>query len=139
MSYVEAGYAEAGYFGQPGSRAMFQLGGQTLNFEQGPLRPTLDLELLQAEFASAGARGFALDPIGEELILLLRWPRLYAYYRTRLLDWFFNVADGMAHSFTYRAPDATLYIVRLATPQLPEIREVADQRYKVEIPLLVIS
>lgn len=139
MSYVEAGYAEPGYFGSPGSRAMFQLGGQILQFEQDPLRPVLDLALLQAEFASASGRNFALAQIGEEQLLVLRWPRLYGYYRTLLLDWFFNVAQGMSHSFTYRAPDDTLYTVRLAAPQLPEIREVAFQRYAVEIPLLVIE
>jgi len=139
MSYVAAGYVEAGYFGPPGSRAMFQLGDKILNFEQAPLRPPLDLTLLQAEFTSSGGRSFALPQIGEEQILLLRWPRLYAYYRAQLLDWFFNVAQGQMHSFSYRAADDQLYTVRLATSQLPEIREVADQRYQVEIALLVIS
>lgn len=139
MNYVEAGYIEAGYLGQPGSRAMFQLGDNTLNFEQAPLRPPLGLELLQAGFASSGGRDFALAPIGEEQIILLRWPRLYAYYQDQLLDWFFNIAQGMANSFTYRSPDDSLYTVRLASPDMPELREVGHQRFAVEISLLVIS
>ena len=138
MSYVAAGYAAPGYFGQPGSRAMFQLGTQTLNFEQSPLRPPLDSVQLQAEFASAGGRSFALVPIAEEQTLLLRWPRLSGYQRDRLLDWFFNVAQGMSNSFTYRAPDDTLTTVRLAAPDLAEIREVANQRHAVEVPLSVV-
>ena len=139
MSYVADGYVASGYIGQPGSRAMFQLGAQTLNFEQSPLRPPLDLEEIQAEFESAGGRHFALDPIAEEQVMVLRWPRAYSYYADRLIDWFYNIAEGMANSFTYRDKDDNTFTVRIATAELPEVREVRGGRFELEVPLLVLA
>jgi len=137
LNYVDSGYIDAGYIGVPGSGVKFALGAQTLNFEQAPLRPPRDIELIQADALSAGGRRFGFAIIAAEDILVLSWPRLLGYYRERLIDWFNNVADGMAISFTYVDKDGVERSVRIADPQLPEIRQIAGDRYAVQIRLLV--
>jgi hypothetical protein len=139
MSYVDPGYALNGYFGSVGSLARFQLGMVTINFEQPPLRVPTDLELLQTTFSSAGGMPFALAPLAEEELLQLRWPRMFRYYRDRLVDFFANTADGMNGVFDYRDPVGQVLQVRFSSPDLPEIREVAIDRFVVDVSLLVAT
>ena len=137
MSYVDSGYVAASYFGGPGSGVRFVLGGQTLDFDQAPLRPPRELQLIQADALSAGGQRFGFDILASEDLLTLSWPRLLGYHRDRLLDWFDSVADGMANSFSYIDRDGVERTVRIADPQLPEIRQIAGDRYAVQLRLLV--
>jgi len=137
MSYVESGYIEAGYFSGAGSGVRFALGVQTLDFDQAPQRPPRDLQLIQADARSAGGDRFGFDILASEDIVTLTWPRLLGYHRNQLIDWFNNVADGMANSFSYVDKNGVEQTVRFADPQLPEIRQIAGDRYVVQIRLLV--
>lgn len=140
MPYVEPGYAEdqGRYFGGPGSLVRFTAAdGQTLNFDQAPLRPPGELNLIQAESRTAAGVPFGHAVYGADETLRLRWPRLYTYHRDRLLDWFRSVVVGMGGVFTYRDVAGVDRAVRSASPALPEIREIAPDRHQTEIDLVI--
>jgi len=137
LNYVDSGYIDAGYIGVPGSGARFVLGAQSLDFDQAPLRPPRDFELIQTDALSAGGQRFGFEILAVEDVMTLSWPRLLDYYRERLIDWFNSVANGMANSFIYVDKDGAEQTVRIADPQLPEIRQIAGDRFAVQVRLLV--
>ncbi len=136
MDYVESGYVEAGYFGQPGSLCAFFSGTHALLFDQAPQRPPQSLTLIQAQDATAGGVDYGYQVFASDRLLTLTWPRMQTYYRDRLRAWFKDVAKGMALTFDYRQVDGSLLSVRFGSPTI-KISEITPDRHQVEVVLWV--
>lgn len=137
--------------------AKFILGADELDFERAPQRPPRSLALQQASARNSGGGLIGFEVFGGEDVITLSWPGMSSADKDALLNWFATLADGMSNSFTYQTAIEQLYIaagyvvdgyvateypaynVRFADAALPEITELAPDRYAVSVNLLVES
>ena len=137
--YIEPGYVETGYIGAPGSNAGFFLGVNSIRFEQAPVRSPQSTRLIQASAQSSGGDLYGYTVFATDKTLTLRWPALHRYYYEQLLAWFKDIAQGTAHTFTYRDQAGTERTVRFLSAELPAARRITPERYQVELTLWIES
>jgi len=124
-SYLPAG---ALVFFNPTSGTYFAPG-------RNPVRPQISPTPVQQTARTSGGVPYGYDPTLTELLIPLSWSSMGYADMGALVEFFKNVAVGMANDFSVADPwDGTIYTARFATPIL-EITESAPGRYSVSLQL----